>query len=376
MKKSKIVRVVMLGGGWIGQMHAIALRNIKSTRNDPPVEVDMVAICDKDRESAEMMVQRFGFKNIYTDWKEMIKSQDFDLFVNCAPNYLHGEPSIEAAKKGAHIMIEKPLAKNADESYETWKAIQKEKVIHASAYVWMAVPAIRTMREMIKAGELGEIYNFQSNFFMNMVEPDGSLTWRFDKNIAGAGVIGDNVSHHIQTARFLLGEFERVASITRTIAVDPKGIITDKNEDGGVFIAEMENGVMAAFNANRCTPGHQVTAYFQVDGSRGSVSHYVERLNEINIRMNGKGELTMLATKPEHPSADMYVPIGVQGALPFGWTDCFTMEDLVVVNAVANGTPIRPYAADLEDAYRVEEIVDTVLYASQTKKFEDIKFRK
>lgn len=372
----KTIKVAVLGAGFIGQMHSTALHAIPVTQNDPPLRVELTALADKNENQVKVIGERFGYQRIYTDWREMLEKEKVDLFVNAAPNFLHGSASVEAAKRGIHVLCEKPLAATSKEAYEIWKSVSQYPVIHMCAYMWRAIPAIRLIREMIQAGELGEIMNFRSKFLLNMLQEDGNLSWRFSRKEAGTGAIGDMGSHHIDVARFTCGEVRRVSSISKTWSKDASGKITDVNDDAFACVAELENGAIATFESSRVTPGHNLTGKIEIDGTKGSVKFSMERLNELEILQPGKGVLNMMINKKNHPSSNLYLPVGVQGAHPHGWNDCFTMQDTVMVNAICHGREIKPWGADMEDAYKVEEIVDAIERSNETERFEEVKFKK
>lgn len=368
------VRVVMLGAGFIAQTHSNALTRIKASRRGGELNVRLVAICDKNQELAKQAQLRFGYERVYDDFEKMLKEEQYDLFVNASPNILHGCASILAAEQGAAVICEKPLAQTADEAYDIWKKVDACGVTHMTAFEWRAIPAIRVAREMIQSGELGEVLHYRSNLFENMVDPDGGLSWRFSRKIAGTGAIGDLGSHHFDVARYLCGEFKSVCATTLTKCVDPKGIVTDVNDDSFACCAELENGVIAAMSASRITPGHHLRSVIEVDGTKGSIMYELERFNELKICMPGKGVMTKMIDDVEHPNADFYIPVGIQGSYPFGLIDAFAMEDIVIVDAVKYEHSIGQFGT-FKDGYRVAEIVDTIERSSVSRKFEDVIFR-
>ena len=101
---------------------------------------------------------RYGFERYVTDWHELVADPEVQLFDNSGPNNLHAEPTIAAAEAGKHVFCEKPLGRTADESYEIWQRVDATGVKHMTAFNYRFVPAVRLAREMIEAGELGEIH--------------------------------------------------------------------------------------------------------------------------------------------------------------------------------------------------------------------------
>ena len=115
-----------------------------------------------------------------TDWHELVADPDVQLLDNSGPNNLHAEPTIAAAEAGKHVFCEKPLGRTADESHEIWQRVAATGVQHMTAFNYRFVPAVRLARQMIEAGELGEIHHFRGRYLQEW----GTTTadaWRFHK---------------------------------------------------------------------------------------------------------------------------------------------------------------------------------------------------
>jgi predicted dehydrogenase len=368
-----MIRIGLIGAGFIGQMHALAFRNAAMASWSPKIEIRLVALADQNLELAAQAQQRYGFERITPDWREVAGAADIDLLINCGPNHLHAEPSIAAAKAGKSVFCEKPLAGSADQAYHLWKGVAATDAIALCAFMHRSIPALNLAREMIKSGELGEIRHFRSRFLLNMVTGD-PLSWRFSRSQAGLGALGDLGSHHIDQARFLVGEVSSVAAMTSTWTKDPAGKVMDVNEDAFVCVAQLENGASASFEASRVATAHNLGGFIEVDGSKGSIAFHMERLNELVIYEPKRGARTQLVTQADHPYSDFWLPIGIQGQHPLGWNECFAHQARHMLEAVAAGKPIAPRAT-FEDGYRVAEIVDTIARSAQSRTFETVNFR-
>ena len=105
--------------------------------------------------------RRYGFAEHVTDWHALVADDRVQLFDNVGPNNLHAEPTIAAAEAGKHVICEKPLGRDAAESYETWQRVEATGVKHMCAFNYRFVPAVRLARQIIEAGEIGEITHFR-----------------------------------------------------------------------------------------------------------------------------------------------------------------------------------------------------------------------
>ena len=158
-----------------------------------------------------------------TDWRELVADPRVELFDNLGPNNLHAEPTIAAAEAGKHVVCEKPLGRNADEAYETWQRVQAAGVKHMCAFNYRFVPAIRLAREMIEAGELGEIHHFRGALPAGLGRRPTPATWRLRQaDEAGSGALGDLGAHIIDLARYLVGEIASVAGADADVRSDAR----------------------------------------------------------------------------------------------------------------------------------------------------------
>ena len=370
--------VVMLGAGFIGQMHAFALRLASMALGEPTVHPRLRCLIEtrEGLAGAKRTAERFGWEKVETDgWEAVLGSTACDLFVNAGPNEAHVAACVGFAHARRHIFCEKPLAATSDAALTAWQAVEQAGVKHMCAFVHRFIPAIQQARAIIRSGDLGEIIHYRSQFLLDMRPPDNSLSWRFSKAEAGGGATGDLGSHHIDVARFLVGEVEEVSALVKTISTDPAGAFGDINDDSFVAVARLAGGALATFDASRVTGGHALTGRIEVDGTRGTLAFDMERFNELRIATDRGGARTFLVTAPGHPYADFFLPVGIQGAHPNGWRDCFTYQMHHMLYAIEHGQEILPLGATFEDGYRVAEIVDTMLRSAETHAFEPVRFR-
>src|ERR1700730_116108 len=372
---TKDIRVGLIGAGFIGQMHSLSLGDVGRARREPMIRVDLVALAERDPILAATMMERYGWREIVNDWRSLVTRADIDLLVNAGPNQLHAAPSIGAAQNGKHVFCEKPLARSADEALSIFKGVESTGVKHMCAVMYRFVPALRLAKKMIAAGDIGEVRHYRSTFLLNMLEPGSGLSWRFDRDTAGAGALGDLGSHYIDQARYLVGEVTEVTALSKTWTTDPAGKIKNVNDDWFGAVAFLENDATAVFEAYRIDAPHALTGRIEIDGTEGSLRFEVERLNELEHRVPGQGPRTLMALRPDHPFSDFFLPVGLQGLHPVGWRDCFAFQIYEMVSAIVENREISPDAATLRDGYRLAEIVDTIARSAETRQTERVNFK-
>lgn len=370
-----MVRVGQLGAGFIGQMHSLALTNAGMSRAQPQVRAHLCALADRDAAAAEAAAERYGWASSNTSWESVLAHEGLDLFVNAGPNDLHIEPTVAAAERGLAVFCEKPLAASGDLAHDLWRRVARTGVVARTAFMHRFIPAVQLARDLVRSGEFGEARHFRSRFLMNMAAPDGSVSWRFDRDRSGAGAMGDLGSHHIDIARFTVGEVQEVGAMLSTWTEDPTGRITTVNDDAFRAVATLAGGVTATFEASRVAPAHGLTGEFEIDCTEGSVAWRMERLNELVIRRPGTGPAAQVVTRPGDPLEGFWLPSGVQGSHPLGWNECFAHQAHSILALVAGAPRASSPAATFEDGYRVAEIVDTIQRAAAERRILPVVFR-
>jgi predicted dehydrogenase len=369
------IGINMLGAGFIGQVHSLAFSSVQPSRQEPHVPVRLKTLVETNRPLAEDVQNRYGWENVAADWRGVIDDKDTQLFINSGPNDAHAEPSIAAAAKGKHIFSEKPLGRTAAEAYDIWQGAVRGGVKHMCAYVHRFIPALQQARRMIADGAIGRVRHYRGSLLMDMQHPDGHLSWRYSTGAAGGGATGDLGSHHIDQARFLVGEVKRVQASVKSWSKDPKGQVTDVNDDWFAAIAELETGATALFECTRVAEGHALSGRIEVDGTKGTLSWDMERVSELWLTEPRKGPRRVMVVAPDHPYSDFWFPVGIQGAFAVGWRDGFFHQAHHMLKVLAQNGEVGPIGATFEDGYKVAEIVDTIIRSGQSGRAEDVKFR-
>ena len=264
----------MLGYQFMGKAHVNGYRTLAYMTWPPPLEPELVAIAGRDEAAVADAARRYGFAEAVTDWRELVADERIGLFDNCGPNALHAEPTIAAAEAGKHVICEKPLGRDAAESYETWQRVEAAGVKHMCAFNYRFVPAVRLARQMIEAGELGEIHHFRGRYLQEWGATTDDL-WRFDKAAAGSGALGDLAAHVVDLARYLVGDIAEVAALAATF--QPGREVDDAVEAAVAF----ESGAVGTIEATRFATGRKNAFQWEINGSKGSLAFDLERLNEL-----------------------------------------------------------------------------------------------
>jgi predicted dehydrogenase len=358
------IGVGMLGYAFMGKAHSNAYKTLAYMTWPPPLQPQLVAIAGRSEDGVSEAARRYGFAEHVTDWRAVVADDRVQLFDNVGPNNLHAEPTIAAAEAGKHVICEKPLGRDAAESYETWQRVEAAGVKHMCAFNYRFVPAVRLAREMIESGELGEIVHFRGAYLQEWGAADIDA-WRFDKTAAGSGALGDLGAHVVDMARYLVGEIESVAALTATFW--PEREVDDAVESAVAF----EGGAVGTIEATRFANGRKNAFTWEINGSKGSLAFDLERLNELEYSEGNKGFRTILVTEADHPFWEHWWPHGHI----IGWEHTFVHELHHLLSAIRDDGDVAPHGATLEDGYRAAEVCDAMLRSAQEGGRESVSYR-
>jgi predicted dehydrogenase len=193
------IRIGIVGCGQISQHHMSTYQGIAGAK--------MVAFCDANREAAEAASAKYGPGDVYTDFRELLKRDDIDAIDVCLHNNLHMPVTVAGLEAGKHVYCEKPMAG----SYVD--ALKMREVAHATGkrlHIQLSTlysNETRATRELIAAGELGDVFFARSAGFRRRGRPyvDGYGTANFvQKKHASGGALYDMGVYHISMCLFLL----------------------------------------------------------------------------------------------------------------------------------------------------------------------------
>jgi predicted dehydrogenase len=360
----KPIGIGMLGYAFMGKAHSNAYKTLAYMTWPPPLMPQLVAIAGRNEEAVSEAARRYGFADHVTDWKALVGDDRIQLFDNAGPNNLHAEPTIAAAEAGKHVICEKPLGRDAAESYETWQRVKAAGVKHMCAFNYRFVPAVRLAHQIISSGELGDIQHFRGAYLQEWGTTEGDI-WRFQKDLAGSGSLGDLGAHVIDLARYLVGEIDEVSAITQTF-------IPGRDVDDAVeAVVRFENGAVGTIEASRFCPGRKNAFTWEINGSKGSLAFDLERLNELQYSEGNAGFRTVLVSEADHPFWEHWWP---QGHM-IGWEHSFVHELHHLLTAIRDDADVAPHGATLEDGYRAAEICDAMLRSAEQGGHESVSYR-
>lgn len=366
----KELGIGIIGTGFMGKAHAFAYRAAHAAFPEIPTP-RLRLIADVTAEAAAKAARQYGFEASSGDWKALIADPNVHVVSITTPNSLHKEMSLAAIAAGKHVHCEKPLAPTLADAEEMVKAAQAKSIVTQVGFNYIKNPLLKLAREMIEAGELGEIYNFRGQHAEDyMANPESPYTWRLDP-AGGPGVIADLGSHIIGMARFLLGPISEVMADVETIvksrpsspgAKERTPVLVD---DIGRLMVRFSRGYGGMIEANWVATGRKMHLGFEIHGSKGGIHWNAERMNELNYYKAGAeprhmGFITLEAGPQHQPYGRFCVAPGHQ----LGFNDMKTIEMAEFLGAIGGAAKAGP---DFREAFEIQKVVEAAIGSSREK---------
>jgi predicted dehydrogenase len=261
------IRVAIVGGGIVGVEHAAAYAA------EPGCEV--VAFVGRDRDRTDRVAARFGARP-YLDIGTMLEAERVDAVSVCTPTGLH-RPFVEAAARaGAHVLLEKPMATSVADCDAIAAACASAGVVLMLGFTHRFHPELIEARRLIAEGAIGSPMLAQDVFTFGEHAPWPD--WYYDRELSGGGELMHDAVHMVDRLAWLLGsEIVEVYGRTTTYARGIGGV-----EDGGVAVLAFESGAIGSIFVNEATyplrpdapsvpmPGRME---LEIHGARGTIRY-------------------------------------------------------------------------------------------------------
>jgi predicted dehydrogenase len=378
------VNIALIGYNFMGKAHSYSIGNAAFffQHGIKPVKKVLVG---RTEHLLKKAAEDFGWQEYATDWKDVIDRNDIDIVCIATPTLSHKEIAVAAAKAGKHILCEKPLGMDAVDAKQMWDAAKQAGVVNMVGHNYRRVPAIALAKQLIDNGKIGEIYHFRGVYLQDWLsDPDHSMSWRLDKNIAGSGSHGDLNAHLIDLARYLVGEIDKVIGMEETFVKkrakahqdqisDPSPSIQLEDvtvDDSTAFLAKFKNSALGTFEASRMASGRKNHERIEINGSKGSITFNFERMNELEFwskddGLDVQGFRTIIATEDVHPYMNAWWPPGHL----IGYENTFVNQFADFIKAVVTKDQVQP---NFHDGWMCNKVLDAVSRSIQSLTWEDV----
>ncbi|MGN6127752.1 MAG: Gfo/Idh/MocA family protein [Humibacter sp.] len=252
-----MIRIGLLGSGFIGDTYADALRDVR--------DAELVANYSRDPLRAQEFGRRWSIPDQYGDIAELCARDDVDMVVVALPNEAHVDAVRIAAEAGKAIVCTKPLARTGAEAAEILRIVRDHGVWHGYAESSVFSPNIAKAHEMVAAGAIGEVLTMRAREAHS--GPHAAHFW--DAETAGGGALLDMGCHTVESARHFFGKDNPVTEVFAWGATMVHGDKTT-GEDTAVALLKFAGGQLATIESSWIEKGGMALRHEFV-GSAGRI---------------------------------------------------------------------------------------------------------
>ena len=371
------LRIGLIGSGFMGKAHAFGYTTAARVF-DLPYELELHTLADITDEAAAKAAAALGFARATSDWRAMVADPTIDVVNITSPNALHKEMALAAIAAGKQVYCEKPLAPLAADALEMAEAAEAAGAKTQVGFNYLCNPMLGLAREMIAAGELGEIRGYRGVHAEDyMADSAGPFTFRHDP--AGGGALADIGSHALATTEFLMGA---AAGPITSVMGDCVTVIAERPDGkGGMRCVEVDDvgraflrfasGATGSIEGNWIATGRKMQHDFEVYGAKGALAFSQERFNELHFfsteDKRGRQGFRRIEAGPDHAPYGLFC---VAAGHQLGFNDLKAIEVAGYLDAVA-GRRLEPF--NFRAGLRIQTLVETIHASSRAGAWREVR---
>jgi predicted dehydrogenase len=289
------LRMALVGGGqgaFIGRVHCTA-----AILDNRAALVAGALSSDPQKAKASAPDYDIPPRRAYGSYGELLEAEmklpadeRIDFVTIATPNHTHFAIAKAALDAGFNVVCDKPLTLNLEQAEQLAGIVDESGAVFALTHNYTGYPLVRQAREMILAGELGEINAVRSSYLQGWLrtrleqENQKQAAWRTDPAKSGAaGAFGDIGTHAYNLARYMTGL--RPEAVACNLKIFETG---RKLDDYGQAVIRFENGALGGVTASQISHGRENDLSIEIDGTTGSIYWRQEEPNHMIVRRNGQ----------------------------------------------------------------------------------------
>jgi len=335
------IKVGVIGCGGIARNHCY---NALSKIDD----VELCAFSDVMLERAKRFASDFH-GDAYQDYHEMLDKEELDAVWICIPPFAHTDQELLCVEKDIPFFVEKPVALTIEKAREINKAVKKKGLLTQVGYAMRFINPLIEVRRIVReeGGPIGLVSTVRIGWW---VESGFTKRWLVDVTKSG-GQLVENITHNVDTMRWIAGDVKRVYAQFDTRLWDPSRESHFTIEDVSVTTLKFENGAIGSIVGSARAHSWRMTLTIiarnlQVDSVPDG--YLVTR------RKNGLVEKTTISEVKRPEESIMYY------------------EDLHFINSIKKGELIREDVADYEEGMKTLEVTLAAGLSAKTNKPVDL----
>jgi len=282
------LRAAVIGAGFVGRAHIEALRRLAI-----PIQGVLGSSLARTQEACRSL----GIARAYQSMEELASDGTVDVVHVCTPNHLHFPETKSALQAGKHVMCEKPLAMNTQETAALVQLAQRQGRVGAVTYNLRYYPLCQEAHALVEQGAIGEPRIVHGTYLQDWLFYPSDWNWRLEPELGGAmRAVADIGTHWLDLIGWITGcslkelcaDLATVIPVrqrpkgpvetfkTADTATDPVRMTTD---DYGSILLHFEGGLRGVLTVSQVSAGRKNRMWFEIDGSEGSLAWDEEQPN-------------------------------------------------------------------------------------------------
>jgi UDP-N-acetyl-2-amino-2-deoxyglucuronate dehydrogenase len=259
----------ILGGGNISQTHARAAREIDG--------VQVVAVCGENAEKVNRLAEASG-ASAYEDLESFLNHRPMDVVLIGSPSGLHAEQGIAAARRGIHVLVEKPIAITTEQADALIAECRKAGVKLGVFFQDRVAPDLLKLKQLIDGGKIGKPFIASARVkWYRPADYYKRSRWRGTWSLDGGGALMNQGVHTVDLLLWLMGDVRSVSAKAITAMHDIEV------EDTVVAMIEFASGAIGTLEAATSVyPGYP--RRLEVTGAEGTVVIENDRIASADLR--------------------------------------------------------------------------------------------
>jgi len=384
MKDKASINVGIVGTGFIGPAHLEALR-----RNN----LNVVGLAEATTELAAEKADLLGIKKAYDSFEAMLADPDIHVVHIATPNCLHYPHAKATLEAGKHVVCEKPLSMNSQESADLVRVAKGTGLVNVINFNIRFYPMVQQARQMVRNGEIGDVFILQGSYLQDWLLLETDWNWRLEPELGGTlRAIGDIGSHWLDLLTFITGlKVKEVFADFKTFhpvrkkPLKPLETFTGKiltpedyedkpifTEDYASVLLHYENDVRGILTVSQVSSGRKNRISFEINGSNSSLVWNGERPNELWIGHRTEPN-QVLMKDPSLLSPEALATASYPGGHNEGFPDTFKQLYNKVYNYILAGDyTAEPDFPTFADGHYEQVLCEAIERSSQEGKWIEV----
>lgn len=384
MSKYTAVKVGIAGTGFIGPAHIEALRRLG---------IQIAGLCEDTPEHARQKTEILGLPKAYESYEAMLADPQITAVHLATPNHLHYPQAKAALLAGKHVICEKPLAMNSQQTAELVKLAREKGLVGVVNFNLRFYPLCLQARHMLQAGEMGEIFTIHGSYQQDWLLLPTDWNWRLEPGLGGElRAVGDIGSHWLDMVQFVSGlkikavfaDFQTFLTVRKKptkpietfggkMQTAPETIDQPiHTEDYASILLRFAGKARGVLTVSQLSAGRKNRLFYEINAARSSLVWNSETPNELWIGHRDRPN-ELLLKDPSLMTEDARRFVSYPGGHNEGYPDTFKqLYSAVYDHILAGDANAQAAFPTFSDGHEEQVLAEAILQSAKLGKWVEV----